>query len=87
MLYTKIQPKSFLGSGEENFKYFYHIWAWQPFCLVVQNYLNKLLVLLDRRPPVKSDENWQVVSQAMFKDLYDLIHVQSLWARADTPRG
>ena len=32
MLYTKVQPKTFLSSGEKDFQVFYHIWAWQPSC-------------------------------------------------------
>ena len=27
ILYTKIQPQSFLSTGEEDFYVFYHIWA------------------------------------------------------------
>ena len=30
MLHAKIQDHRPLGSGEEDFKGFYHIWAWQP---------------------------------------------------------
>ena len=30
MLFTASQSQSFLSSGEEDFKVFYHIWAWQP---------------------------------------------------------
>ena len=30
MTYAKIQPHGILGSGEEIFKGFYHIWAWRP---------------------------------------------------------
>ena len=53
MLYTKIQPQSFLGSGEKKIKLFYHIWAWQP---ILQNFLNKLLVLLRQKAPCEI--NW-----------------------------
>ena len=35
MLYTKIQPQSFLSSWKEDFKCVYHIWAWQPSCSVM----------------------------------------------------
>ena len=30
MLHTKFQDLKPLGSGEEDFKGFYHIWAWRP---------------------------------------------------------
>ena len=30
MLHTKFQDPRPLGSGEEDFKGFYHIWAWRP---------------------------------------------------------
>ena len=53
MLYTKIQPQSFLGSGED-FKCFYHIWACQTSCSIVQNHLNKLLVSLQQKASCKS---------------------------------
>ena len=40
MLYTKIQPQSFLCSGEEGFLSVMvdHIWAWQPSYLMTQNH-------------------------------------------------
>ena len=30
MLHAKFQDPRPLGAGEEDFKGFYHIWAWQP---------------------------------------------------------
>ena len=30
MLHTMFQGHQFIGSGEEDFLGFYHIWAWQP---------------------------------------------------------
>ena len=30
MLHTKFQGHWFIGSGEEGFEGFYHIWAWRP---------------------------------------------------------
>ena len=30
MLHAKFQDHRISGSGEEDFKVFYHIWAWQP---------------------------------------------------------
>ena len=43
ILYTKIQPKSFLGSGEDVLA-FYHISAWRPSCSMVRNHSNKLSI-------------------------------------------
>ena len=58
MLYTKIQPQSFLCSGEKDIKSFYHILAGQPSCSKVQNHLTSYQYLFDRRPCVKSGDNW-----------------------------
>ena len=59
MLYTKTEPQSFLGSGEEDFKcFFHHIWAWWPACSMVWNRLNKLSMPFDSRSHVKSGDNW-----------------------------
>ena len=44
MLYTKIKPQSFLGSGQEGFKCSNHIWVWGPSCLMVQNHINELAI-------------------------------------------
>ena len=30
MIPAKVQPKDILGSEGEDFKGFYHIWAWRP---------------------------------------------------------
>ena len=65
MLYTKIQPQSFLSSEEE---VFYHIWAWQPSCSMVQKHLTKLSTSFDRRPYMKSGENWS--SNFREEDIY-----------------
>ena len=58
MLYTKIQSRSFRSTGEEDFKCFYHIWAWKPSCSMMHNHLNRVSNPFDRRPNVKSGENW-----------------------------
>ena len=49
MLYTKIQPQSFLGSGEDDF--FYHIWAWWPSCSMGQNHSYKLSIPFRQKAP------------------------------------
>ena len=38
MLYTKIQPQSFLELGEDHLIVFYHIRAWRPSILMVEPY-------------------------------------------------
>ena len=64
ILYTKIQLQSFLSTGDTDsylipsFKCFYHIWPRQPSCSVVQNHLKNCQHPFDKRPHVKSGENW-----------------------------
>ena len=41
MLHTKSQGHQFSGSGEEDFKCFYYIWAWKPYWSCDQNILHK----------------------------------------------
>ena len=41
-LHTKFRGHRFIGSGEEDFQGFYHIWAWWPCCPWDQNRLNNL---------------------------------------------
>ena len=49
--YTKIQSQSFLSTGEEDFKCFYHIWAWPPSCSMMQNLLKKVSTSLRQKAP------------------------------------
>ena len=42
MTYAKIQPQGILGSGEEDFKGFYHIWAWRPSWSTSQDHFSNL---------------------------------------------
>ena len=51
MLYTKIQPQSFLSTGEEDFYLFCHIWAWLPSCSMMQKHLNKVSTSLRQQAP------------------------------------
>ena len=53
MLFTKIQPQSFLDSGETDFKCFCHILVWRQSCSVVQKYLYKLSLPLQQKAPYK----------------------------------
>ena len=59
MLYTKIQPQSFLGSGEEDFKSFYYVigMPW-PSCSMARSHSNKFQYPFDRRPHVTAGENF-----------------------------
>ena len=40
MLHAKFQDHRTSGSGEEDFKSFYHIWAWRPSWSCDLNYIN-----------------------------------------------
>ena len=52
MLYTNIQPQSFLVLKKKKIKKcFYHVWAWWPSCSMVQNHLNKLTIPLWQKVP------------------------------------
>ena len=82
MVYTKIQPQSFLSYKEE----FYHIWAWQPSYSMVRNQLTKLSASLDRRPHVKFGENYSRGFREDFQRFCGFIHVYSPGARADNPK-
>ena len=87
MLYTKSQPQSFLSSGEE---VFYHIWAWQPSCSLVQNHKTKMSSQhpFDRRPYVKSGKNCaRYFRQEDIQRFHDFIHIYSLRAREDYPQN
>ena len=56
MLYIKIQPQSFLGSWEEDFKAFLRckgMYVLRPFCSEVLNHLDELSM-----PRGKSGEKW-----------------------------
>ena len=69
MLYTKIQPQSFLGSGEEDFYMFFitfghggHLVQW--FKIIGTN----CQYPFNRMPHVKSWKTGQTVSEKTFKD-------------------
>ena len=73
MLYTKIQPQSFLSSEEdfEEFFFFIQIWLRRRSCSMVQNNLNKLMIPLQQKDYTFSKEGpvWNLVkiSQAVSK--------------------
>ena len=83
MLYTKIQPQSFLNSGEEGFYMFCHIWAWQPSFTMAQNHLDVLSTSFRQ----KSDENCsRGLTEEDIQRFHDFIHVNSPGARVDNPK-
>ena len=58
MLYTKIQPQSFLCSGEEDFQEILPHIDIAPSCSIARNHLNKMVILPFRQKArVKSGEN------------------------------
>ena len=58
ILFTKIPPRSFLGSGGEDFKSVNYIWALRPSCSVVQSHFNKLSITLQQTVPCEICLNW-----------------------------
>ena len=56
-LYTKIQPQSFLGSGEEDFQEFLRYMDRAAICSIACNHLNKLAMFFRQKDHVKSGEN------------------------------
>ena len=88
MLYTKIQPQSFLGSGEEDFQEFYHIWAWWPSCSIVRNHLNKMGKPFRQKANMKSIEYVRAVSEKnTFKTYTILCMYIAKWQGQITLKG
>ena len=58
MLHAKFQDHRFSGSGEENFKGFYHIWAWWPSWSCDLNHLYKLWFTLPKEAPHEIWIDW-----------------------------
>ena len=50
---TKIRPQGLFGSGGEDFKGFYHIWAWQPSWSMDRNHLSNLSFPQPKEAPHK----------------------------------
>ena len=69
--------KAFLVLEKEIGKCFYHIWAWQPSCLMVQNLLNKMSIPLWQKAPCEIW--WKLVKWFQTKRL------KITWA--DNPRA
>ena len=51
MICAKIQPQGILGSGEEDFKRFYYIWAWRPSWSNDSEHFNNLLFPQPKEAP------------------------------------
>ena len=50
---AKIRPRGLFGSVEEDFKVFYHIWAWQPSWSIGRNHFSNLLFPQPKEAPHK----------------------------------
>ena len=55
MLFPKFNDNQTSGPGEEDFKGFYHIWAWRPSWPCDQDYFYNLMSSLLKEAPHK---NW-----------------------------
>ena len=58
MMHAKFQDRRTSCSGEENFKGFYHIWAWRPSCSCDLNHLYKFCFPFPRRLNLKFCFGW-----------------------------
>ena len=58
MLHAKFQDHRSSGSGEEDFKGFYHIWAWRPSWSCDLDHLYKLSFPLPKEAPIKFGFDW-----------------------------
>ena len=58
MLHAKFQDHRSSGSGEDNFKGCYHIWAWQTSWLCDLDHLYKLSFSFPRRLHIKFGFDW-----------------------------
>ena len=54
MITAKCQDNRTSGSGEDDFKGFYHIWAWWPSWSCDLDHLYKLLFSLHKKAPIEN---------------------------------
>ena len=56
--------------------FFYHIWAWLPSCLMMQNCFNKLIIIMSSTegPKCNMVKIGQAVLEKMFKD-YKILYI------------
>ena len=86
MLYTKIQPQSFLGSGEEDFK------AFLPYMSVAAIFFNGMepFKQAKRRP---MEKNWRKLLKRFQRrrhlkiTQFYYMYIAQAWARADNSKG
>ena len=62
MICAKIQPQGILGSGEEDFKGFYHIWAWRPSWSMDRDHFSNLSFPQPKEAPY---EIWAKLAQQL----------------------
>ena len=70
MFCAKIQPQGILGSGEEDFKSFYHIWAWRPSWSMDRDHFNNL--------PVQGGSTWNLSNigpEASEEKLFEILNI------------
>ena len=65
MLHAKFQDHRISGSGEEDFKGFYHIWAWRPSWSCDLDHLYKLSFPLPKEAPHKI---WLMIGQEVSEE-------------------
>ena len=65
MLYAKFQDHRVSGSGEEDFKGFYHKWAWRPSWSCDLDHLYKLSFPLPKEAPHKI---WLLIGQEVSEE-------------------
>ena len=65
MLHAKFQDHKISGSGEEDFKGFYHIWAWRPSLSCDLDHLYKLSFPLPKEAPHKI---WLLICQEVSEE-------------------
>ena len=65
MLHAKFQDHRISGSGEEDFKGFYHIWAWRPSWSCDLDHLYKLSFPLPKEAPHKI---WLLIGQEISEE-------------------
>ena len=86
MLYAKLEDHRTSGSGEEDFKSFYHIWAWRPSWSCDLDHLHKLSFPLPKKILHKIWASLaKLVSEKKLFENNDHIHVYSPGTGADNP--
>ena len=87
MLYTKIQPQSFLGSGEEDFQEFLPYMDIAAILFNCVEPFEQIGNILSTEGPLKSGENCSSSFREDILKLHNFIHVYSPVARVDNLQG